>query len=478
MLKRKIISMAIMTIAGLLYAKEPLLEDKTLTLQEAIDIALANNQKHNIAKTTVEIAKARHKQALSANYPSMDFTLSAIRKDKDPDFILKGDIELPQELSNALALATAVSDEQKAQILQAIRLGVFPKQSLPLDLDIKLMQRDIVTGTLNINYPLYTGGKISSVIKQADLAIRASNNDLKKSDDEIRFDIKNYYHSALLMQNLDKLLGDMIERMEFIRDLTQRLYTGGSMHVKKTDYLRTKLTLSMIKSNYSVVVSKEKEAKAALAYAMGVDYHSTFTLQAPKSDPAIPTHLNSLIQKAYINNPLMNNLKIAEDIYNAKIKEAKSAYLPQVALFGNTKRIQYGLINDEDKNSWMIGIGAKISLFEGFRTKNQVLEARLKKQKISAQKCQYQDALALQLKRVFFELKRSKEQIDILKKSLKTAKENRELNIRAYQEDIVETKDVLEAQIMETMTWSDYYRAEYDYAKNLAKLQQLISQKL
>ncbi len=450
-------------------------EIKTITLKEAIDTALSRNKTRLMTKTSLEIAKALHKQALSARYPSLDLSLSAVRKDKDPSFLLKGDVELPQNLSNALALATATTPNQREQIMQAIKAGTLPKQKIPLDMDIKLADRDILTGSLNLRYPIYTGGKVSSLIKESELGVLNAKKDLIKNEDEIRYLIKRYYYGALLAQNLKKVARDSEEKTKVICELTEKLYKGESMRVKKTDYLKCKLTLSLIKNAKEETKEREKEAKAALIYAMGEDYTKKIVLKEPEREEFKDDGLQKTVKKAFEKNPLLQKLSIAEKIYEEKIKEAKSANLPQIALFGEAKKIQSDFINDEDKNSWLIGVGAKLSLFNGFRTQNEILEAKLKRKKITLQKELYKEALALKVKRAYFKLLRSKKQLDILKKALKIAKENRELNIRAYEQDLVETRDVLQAQIMETTTMKDYYLARYDYEISLAELERLLS---
>jgi outer membrane protein TolC len=65
-------------------------------------------------------------------------------------------------------------------------------------------------------------------------------------------------------------------------------------------------------------------------------------------------------------------------------------------------------------------------------------------------------------------------QFNILEDAVQVAQENRELNIRAYQEDMVETKDVIESQLFESYTQGDFYRSQYDHILARAKLDYIV----
>ncbi len=54
------------------------------------------------------------------------------------------------------------------------------------------------------------------------------------------------------------------------------------------------------------------------------------------------------------------------------------------------------------------------------------------------------------------------------------ATENRELNERAYRDELVEIKDVLEAQVMESTLEAQYQKVLYDHIEALAQLNLII----
>jgi outer membrane protein TolC len=47
--------------------------------------------------------------------------------------------------------------------------------------------------------------------------------------------------------------------------------------------------------------------------------------------------------------------------------------------------------------------------------------------------------------------------------AMEASAENRDLNTRAYQHGLVETEDVIRAQLMEAMMSAQHYKARYDH---------------
>ena len=71
-------------------------------------------------------------------------------------------------------------------------------------------------------------------------------------------------------------------------------------------------------------------------------------------------------------------------------------------------------------------------------------------------------------------IERSRAQLDASAKAQSFAEENRKLNVRAYQEEMVETKDVIEAQLVESFASASLYRARHELRTALADLDFLV----
>jgi outer membrane protein len=165
-----------------------------------------------------------------------------------------------------------------------------------------------------------------------------------------------------------------------------------------------------------------------------------------------------------------------------KITEAKAGHLPVVAFFGEANHLDNayseGMMTDKNKNSWRMGLSIDLPLFNGFRTSKEVQEARFRLEKLKQESMLLQEGVALQVKNAFLQIARSQGQVKTSREALTAATENRDLNVRAYQQELVETKDVIEAQLMEFFMHGQYLRVLYDHQSNLGNLEFIVGKTL
>lgn len=479
--------------------KELQAKTQIINLQECIDIALKNNRHRLISKASVDVAEFQHKQAKSAYWPQLNLEVSATRMDENPNFIFPS---RPLPLGSiATPLAEAVAGTQLAKMgitpdsvgLDAYNqaLGAatqsalqgLEKTEMPAQ-DVTLMDRDTLLTSFNLLYPLYTGGKSSSIVQQAKIGVQAAKEESRRTDLQIISDVKKYYYGSILSKKLLKLGQETLERFEVTLELTETLYKHGSGRVKKTDYLRTQVVVASIRSLVELLKSNEAISRSALANTMGLNWRMNINL----SEDEIPftpytDSLEQLVADAYQLNPQLMQINLGLDASEAKIKEAKAGHLPIFVLFGKVSHIENslddaGLITDENKNSWALGIRMDFPIFNGFRTVNKINEAKAQREKMKQQKILLKEGVALQIKDAFLQIARAQGQVRATEDALSSAVENRELNVRAYRDELVETKDVIQAQLIEFFIHGQYLKALYDNQLNQSNLEFLIGKSL
>lgn len=162
----------------------------------------------------------------------------------------------------------------------------------------------------------------------------------------------------------------------------------------------------MLQSTLTKLDLNKQMLKSAMANLIGLNWDDEIEIEY-KEDEILNQNisLQKMIERAYISNPDMNKINLAVQIKEEQISESQAANYPQVGLFGNINKTynsyEYGYLNKDNENSWNIGIAVKMSLFDGFRTKNDILEKQLNKKVIEEQKILFEEALALQLKNEF-----------------------------------------------------------------------------
>lgn len=443
-----------------------------LTLRDCLDIALANNHSRAVSRFGIEIAEAQHRQATSAYWPQLGMKASYTIMDEDPNFIFP-----------AKTMRTPGST-----IIATTPLGPMPIEvpagsyEIP-EQNVKLMDRNNFVATLYAALPLYTGGKISSVVRQAEQGMRAAKEEARRTDLQVHYDVTRYYYATILAGELVRIGRDALTRMEVTLDLTENLYTKGSGKVKKTDYLRNKTVVEGLRTAVSALEANEELARAALTNAMGIAWNTTIR-PAPEGLPFTPVQadLPGLVDGTYRFNPDWARLEAGLAAADARVDEARSGHLPSIGLFGTLSRIENsydkGIVTPQNRNSWMVGIGIEIPLFNGMRTVAEVREAKARLERLKEQQILLREGLALQVQHIFIQMMSSQRQKISSEAAALSSEENRSLNERAYQEELVETKDVIEAQLVESLMKAQYQKALYDHIEARAHLEFVIGKEV
>ncbi|WP_457743310.1 TolC family protein [Sulfurimonas sp.] len=433
---------------------------KRYSVDEAIKTALCNNQKRNISAQDRRIAQAKYKQSLSANYPTLDIKLVANRKDEAFVDEVKYDFVLPPQLAGALGTS-----------------------AIPVDYTHTIMGRDTQIARADAKYALYTGGKISALQKQAKAGMAYTKEAAALTDEQIVLNVKKYYAALILATKIEKLMQDTVDKMQATYELTSTFYKGASMKVKKTDYLRAKMTLLNMKSILESFKNATKLAKSALRFEMGLKDNDLLNVVENSYKAYKLSHsLENYYETLYLNNHQLKQTEIGLEAKDAKIDEMKSGFLPTIGLYANAQSLHNnksgGLINSKNNDSWNIGVAMTYNLFNGGLSTSQTQEAKAEKLKLKAQQAYLKSGLKLKAKKAFLNAVTAQKQVSIMQEATDIAKQNSDLNFRAYQEEMVDTKDVLESQFMCSLTEAGLYRAQYAVLVNEAELEFLVGKAL
>lgn len=443
-----------------------------LTLGQCIDIALEKNHTRLVSRYAMEIAEAQHRQALSGYWPQIGAKATYSIFDEDPNFIFPA-----KTFQMPASTITATTPMGPIPISVPANSYKIPEQK------VKLMDRKNFVAGLNATLPLYTGGQVSALVRQAEQGMKAAREEARRDELQVVYDTTRYYYGAVLARELLRIGRDALTRMEVTLELTESLYTRGSGKVRKTDYLRNKTVVEWLRCTIATLEANEQMARAALTNSMGLEWREPVE-PARYELPFVPVRveLKDLVSDAYSFNPDWARLEAGLDAAAAKIDEAASGHLPKVGLFGNLNRIENsynkGIVSSANRTSWAVGIGLELPLFNGMRTAGQVREARARLEKLRQQQCLLQEGIALQVKQVFIQLMSSQQQKASAEAAAASSQENRELNERAYQEELVETKDVIEAQLVESLMMAQYQKALYDHIEARASLDFIVGRQV
>jgi len=427
-----------------------------MPLNECVTMALRESHRRPASRFAVAMAEAQHRQALAGYWPQISGQAGYQRMDESPDFLFPSSsfsLPLPAQLFNPLAPPGTPPVQYPVNV---------PAQ------DIKLMDPDIFSTSLNATWLLYDGGMRKGLREQTQGLVDMMRQESRRTDLEINDSVMRMYYGAVLAAQLHKVGNDTLARMEATLNLTETMYKEGSGKVKKTDWLDNKVMVETLRSMVALLEKNETMAQSALANTMGLSWNST----VKPADSEIPYaafagDLNNLVGDAYQFNPDWNKVEAGIHAAEGAERTAKSDYYPKLALTGELHKwwndYDAGVATDRNKQGWTVGAGVEIPLFSGFLTKNKVAEARARVAKIKEERFLLKEGIGLQIKDAFLGLTATEKSYQATLDAMNAATENRDLNTRAYENELVETEKVIRAQLMEALMQAQHYKTCYDH---------------
>lgn len=431
-----------------------------LDLEKCLDIAWKNNQRRPASRYSLEAAEAQHKQALSAYWPNFSVKSIYTQLDESPNFIFP---------------ARSIPTPGQTIVTPFGPINVPPSSANVPAQNVKLMDKHNLLTTTSVSYPLFTGGLRVAKVKQAKSGIEAAKQEVRRTDLQVAYDTRRMFYGLVLAKQLHQIGQDTLDRLAVTLELTENLYKRGSGKVKKTDYLRNKIAVEGVRTLVAQLKSNMELAKAALVNTMGLEWATPIDVSMTEIPyKAFRFHLDELVTTSYRFNPDWAKLRAGLEAAEAKIMEARSGHFPKIMVTGSFNNIansyNEGLVTPNNKSTWALGLMVELPLFEGLLTYHKIREARANLNKLERDKALLKEGIALQVKDLFLKLKQTQEQYKAAKEAAQAAEENRDLNERAYQNELVETKDVIESQITESFLKATFHKVVYDHAEVHAHL--------
>jgi len=467
--------------------------DRVMTLDDCLATALQNNHRRPASRFAVAVAEAQHHQALSGYWPQLKLQAGYQRMDEAPNFLFPATVMgVPAQTITTPASTAMITVPAGVLGPTAVQLPVsVPSQTITTSAqaftvpaqDVKLMNPDSFVGSINLTWLLYDGGMRKGLNQQATSYVEAMKQEARRTDLEIADSVRRMYYGAILAHQLRQLGADTLARMNATLNLTETMYQGGGGKVTKADYLDNKVMVETIRALVAQLEKNEAMARAALANTAGLPWQTSVT---PK-DAEIPytpltSDLPALVGDAYEFSPDWKRLEAGLLAREGAVQTARSGHAPKLALTGNLHKwwnsYDAGMATDINKEGWVVGVGMELPLFDGFLTRSKVAEARARLNQLKEQRFLLREGLGLQIKDLFLGLDAARKAHDATLAAMNAAVENRDLNTRAYQNELVETDKVIRAQLMEAMMCAQYYKNQYDHAALQSQLTLVIGTEL
>lgn len=383
---------------------------KQLSLQEAIDLGIANSKNLKLAQQKIDEAVAK----------------LAVVKD------------------NSLPSATASFMYNHAEIpTNTLQIGGGNPIHLP-------NRADAFVGTAAVQELVYGGGKLKYALESTKLLKEVAQLDADKNKEEVSYAVVNNYFSLYKLLQSKKVIAQNLSAIAKQLKQAQRFYEQGL--VTKNDVLRFQLQQANVSLTELEVENNRKIVNYNLDILLGLPENTAIELKG--IDEVLPqlTAFSSYLNTALSGRQELQQLSLQYKAADYNIKSIKANTLPTVGLGANLYYVNPSgkFIPGNQQFIMPITLGANISWNIGslWTNKNKISEAKVQQLEIDTQKDILADNVKTELNKNYQNYQLAVQKIAVLETSIAQATENDRLLESKYQNNIASAIDRIDAETL------------------------------
>lgn len=415
---------AFLCLAALMTFSEIQAQEKVLTLEEAREMALKNNNSIKKASQNTQAAKASEQASRTLNKPSLDAGLMGLYL-SDPINTL-----LPEYSGNA---------------------------------------------SLALTQLVYAGGKINYARQAASKALEISELQNQLTTSEVLLKTETTYWTIADLNEKVILSKKYISLLETLLNDLNNSFNAGLIY--KNDVLRVQVQLNGAQLDLKKAQDGLILSKMSLAQLTG-SQNSDFTIAADfKEDYILPFEEEGKLKSQTRSETAI--LKSAVEINELQSKMLNASRKPTVALSANGlyasgKAINFS--NREDEMAAFYGlVNVSIPVFDWGNRKLKVKEQDFKTEAQKTDLKETQELIALEVQDTYLLLDQAKQRAQLTKESVSSAEENLRLNNDRFDAGTVTGKNVLEAQVLWQQAFAENIDANAAYKISKARYKKAIN---
>lgn len=327
--------------------------------------------------------------------------------------------------------------------------------------------------TLEAQQVVYSGGAISSGIRQAELAKTLAQLDMQKNVQEIRFMLVGNYLDLYKLDNQMKVLEKNIGLTEqVIANMKARREQGT---VLKNDITRYELQREQLKLQLSRVADMRKIANHQLATTLHLPEGTVISPDTTLLEQQITALTeNDWQQAAKANNIDLKQAQASISKNEQKVRQERAELLPHIAIVAEEHldgpvTIEVPAL-DNNFNYWYIGIGIKYNLSSLFKNNRRMKQARLNVRRAREQHELAQEQVNNAVQAGYVNFLTAFTDLRTQENSVKLADENYAVTSHRYKNEMALLTDMLDASNTKLGADLDLVNARINVVYNFYKM--------
>lgn len=325
--------------------------------------------------------------------------------------------------------------------------------------------RNVFAGALMLTQPIYMGGKIRAYDQITGYACELAEQKHRAGEQEVILNTDEAYWQIVSLASKKRLAESYVQLLQRMdSDVTKMIKTGVAT---RANALTVSVKLNEAEMALTKVDNGLSLARMLLCQLCGLPLDTQFTLEDENKELSSTAGGNFAfdMSTALSRRPDLRSLELAADIYDKKIKLARSENLPQLALVGNYLLTNPSVFNGfEKKFKGMFNIGVTLSapLFRWGEGRNKVRAAKAQAAAARYQLDEAREKVELQVNQASFRVTEANKAFARAVKNCERAEENLRTASVGFKAGVIPTSDMLEAQTAWVSAQSEMVDAAID----------------
>ena len=330
---------------------------------------------------------------------------------------------------------------------------------------------------LSLSQPIFAAALLPG-FQIAQKSYDLSEQDFRKAIQSTTYDVTVAYFGLLSADKFLKLAEDSLRLARSHLSQVESLLKSGV--ATRADLLRSEVQVANSEVSLTRARNVFELSKNSFNNVLGrqLDEKVEIVDEVIEKSNALPDY-QGLKQSAFENRPDWKQYITGKKIAEENLSLARTGYLPTVFINGQTgnQYTEYPSYNYA-VNSWSVVGVASWTLFDGLGLQNRIKEAAANLEAQKASEEQVRNAIVLEVRNAYLELKSVLETIDSAKKAVDFAEESYKVSDLRFNSGVGTNLEVIDAQVALAQAKTNYLNAKFDLAIARAKINKIVGKEV
>jgi outer membrane protein TolC len=410
-----------------------------LSVEEAVDIALAQHPTIAVGQATIAAAQQRVRQQEAGYLPQGRYSYTYTRQ------------------ARTSTSATGGVQVGSVQTSPRTQTQLFNFNSM----------------AFSLSQLLFDFGQTLDAIRSARASVEASTADLDTVRQTVIFTTKQAFFTTLASQRLLHVADETVrQNQKYLEDAQARFEVG---LVPRFDVTQAQVQVSTAKLNHVTARNNVALALETLRTAMGISGPFAYALVDSLAHRPLVLKDEDLVPRAYANRPELRSVQAQQRATAEHVSSLQKQYLPSItgnAQYNWTGR-QYPL-----QQGWLWGVTITVPLFDDILTVSQVGEAQANLSGLQAQEVNLRQQILLEVRQSVLTAQQADESVRVSEETVGQARENLALAEGRYAAGVGNIIELTDAQVSLTTAQASHIQALTTYKTAIAQVEKAINQRL